>query len=90
MSACVFAVTWLSRRQTQTGRVRHNDVRFSREGAAPSYFLLRRTDVLRRAFVGCKRLLGRIPTAAAYSVSGAMSAPLGQDTVPPSRKKRRK
>jgi len=28
--------------------------------------------------------------AAAYSVSGAISAPLGQATVPPSRKKRRK
>jgi hypothetical protein len=31
-----------------------NDPRFSREGVAPSYFVLRRFLCERRAFVGCK------------------------------------
>jgi hypothetical protein len=34
-----------------------NAMRFSREGAAPSYFLLRRLFRERRVFVGCKRLI---------------------------------
>jgi hypothetical protein len=36
-----------------------NAMRFSREGAAPTYFLLRRFFRERRAIVGCKRLLRR-------------------------------
>jgi hypothetical protein len=43
-------------------------------------------DRRRGAFVRCKRLLGRRRPGRAYSVSGAMSAPFGQTTVPPSMK----